>query len=249
MNMKKILILLLIVFGNILARGKANSKFYYAFPPDTSIYANLQVTTTLTDMGNLGKYYDATITASFFDGLTHTIVPVSSVKYNGKVLFRDTTFGGNYFDTSGTQPVAGKIWEVSGLGSIPSFSFQPINPSPKYSDFNLLPNIINTSSDLSVPLSGISDATHVMVTLNDGNSNDLIESVNLASQSQSRLSGNASYSANTLQVQSVDMSSLTPSNKGNLLVIVSNTDIQIISGKRIAFTNTFLYLKNNLTYQ
>ncbi len=250
--MKKLFILTLIIFVFVSAKdSEFNSpiKNLTMLTVDTSLYANLQITTILTDKGVTGKYYDATISATFFDGPTSTTVSVSDVKYNGHSLFFNSKLGGNYFDTSGTQPVIGNIWEVSGLGNIPSFSFQPNNPAPKFTDFNGIPDTINSAYDITFPLTSLNNATHFSVILNDGASNIVSETINLLSPSQSRLTSNASLTPSSLNIQSVDLSSLSITNTGNLVLIASNIDYQVISGKKIAFTHAFFYLKNNFVIQ
>jgi hypothetical protein len=141
------------------------------------------------------------------------------------------------------------LWEVSGLGNIPSFTFQPTNRAPVYTDFILLPDTIDATTDLTLPLTGISSATHIYVTINDGGNNSLIEGINIFSPGQSRLTPNTTVGSNSITIKSADLMTLSSTSTGNLIIMVSNTDVEVISGKKVAFTNNFFYLKNNFVIQ
>ncbi len=242
--MKHILTLIIILFFFTL-KAKVVSKL----PTDTFLYGNFQVSKILTDIG-VSKAYDWLLTASFFDKITHSIVTVNSVKYGNVYLKSDIHFNGNYFDTTGIQfPDSIRQCQVNGAGNIPSFTYTPNITIPSFTGYSLVTTgTVTIFSGITIPFSGISNATNITVVISDG-VNDVVESFAVNNNSLSRLTPNATLNINSITIPSADLNVLSPTNNGFINIIISNVDYQFFSGKRIAFSKNFMYKRNRVVIQ
>ena len=246
--MKKILVLTIALFC-FTSKAKLIEIKVKLLPPDTFIYSELNITKLLTDVG-FAKSYDWLINAGFYDNVTHTIVPVTTVKYGTSSFAPNQHFNGIYTDTTGNNyPDSTRQWQVLGQGAIPNFTFMPTNPMPNFTDYSLVTGTVTISSGVTIPFSGISNATNVTIIISDG-VNQVIEAfpVNNLSSS-SRLSSGATLYPTSVTIPSSDLNVLSPTNNAFINILVSNVDYQVFSGKRMAFIKTFMYKRDRVVIQ
>ncbi len=180
----------------------------------------MQLTKLLLDPQRGQQYYDYLTTVSFFDKATDSIVPVNTVKYGNSTFKRRIYFGNNYFDTTGTHfPDSVRLWQIVGLGAIPDFTFMPTNPMPSYTDFNLVTNTVTINSGITIPYSGITNATNVTIVISDG-VNEVLQSIAINSNATNRLSNGATLNGNSVTIPASDLNVLSPSNNAFINIIV-----------------------------
>jgi hypothetical protein len=211
---------------------------------DTNLYGNVQVTTILQDNGH-GRYYDAIITASFNVSGSTNYSTVNSVKYDGRQLKLRDDLNGAYSDTSGIQPITGKTWEVDGGSAIPSFIYTPINNAPSFSGFLNVPNSLNRNVDFDFLLDEISNATNVSIQISDGE-NIINQDIYSSNSAVNRGIQVNNFNGATVQFNENSLLNLTETENGFIQLIVSNVDVQAFNGKKVAFSNMFIYRKTNL---
>lgn len=235
-----------IIFLSLLSFFNAFCENSSSNPPVDSVYANLQITKRLLDIQK-GTYYDWIVSASFFATNSTTNMPVSDVKFGNSSLKYDLHYKGNYFDTTGVLPDTLRAWAVIGNNSIPDFTYTPTNPMPLYIGYDLIEDTMTLVNGVSIPISGIMDATNITVVVSDGQ-NEVLESIEI-NTSNTRLTSNAIYSSGVLSISATDLGSLATTTDGYIEVIISNVDYQTFNGKRIAFSRSFMYKKDKVVFQ
>jgi len=87
---------------------------------------------------------------------------VNSVSLNGIVLGIDTV-DNDY--RSHISDLSKCVWSVKGKDGIPDFDYSNTNGMPDYTGYNLLPDSIDHTKNLTIQLTGITNATNFAISL------------------------------------------------------------------------------------
>jgi hypothetical protein len=151
-------------------------------------------------------------------------VMVDSVSLNG-TYFKFGTF--YYRDTTYSIPNLPPVkWRIAGAHGIPSFTYVNTTTMPVYTGYASLPDSINHTQNLSIPLTGISNANVVSVSIIDSLGHSVFAN-NITTASIA-----ASYTV-------ANLSTLVPCTYGYLTVCVRNENPQAIAGKNFRFDNAY----------
>jgi hypothetical protein len=150
-------------------------------------------------------------------------VTVDSVSANSNDLY----LAGYYYsgNSIGAVPVA---WKVVGNNGIPSFTYTCTSAFPVYAGYSSLPDSIDRSMSVTIPINGISGAGKTTVLLSSG----------------------SSYQSATLNPGSTSVtfsqsatSNLNTTSSGRVIVIMEKDDVKALSGKDFNFKTEYQFTK------
>jgi len=84
-------------------------------------------------------------------------IPVGSIRLKGRnVPFRESE---GYYELNDWDINSEQVWQVEGMGLIPSFNFKINNPTPTASDLNVIPDSVSISKGFSIQVPGVKNVT------------------------------------------------------------------------------------------
>lgn len=184
-------------------------------------------TTTLSYANNMAIAANSDFTN--FNFSTGLLLNMGTVNVNS-VQFKNMS--GYYLDST-YNFVAGPpyIWQCSG-NAIPAFTYTNSNSYPSYSNYTLWPDTISKSAGLSLPLSGITNATEARIFLS------VTGATSPANTATIILSTASGYSFNPSA-----LSSLSTATTAAIQIDFYRNNIQTINGKKMNFRNVGTYIK------
>ncbi len=192
------------------------------------IYSIFGTSTTTLNFG-FSTAFAATTDFNNFDYPIGTFLNMGAVNSNG-VIFKNNF--GYYMDTTyNFIPGPPYIWQATG-GAIPSFTYSNNNSYGTYADYTLWPDTISKSGGLSIPLTGITDATEARIYLS------VTGATTSAGGGTVVLSSSSSFSFNATA-----LNSLSTSTTAAIQIDFYRNNIQTINGKKMNFRNTTSYIK------
>lgn len=155
---------------------------------------------------------------------------VDSVFINDAPLFFNS---GGYVDTTFTAFTGPFSWRVAGGNLFPSFTYINSNQLPTYSGYNLLPDTILSTQDVSITINNYNNADSVQVTLkNSDNGHQTIKK-------------NINSSGVVTFLLSSDLAGIYSQNSQlSIWVNFTNFNPQTILGKQIQFVNSYTLVKS-----
>lgn len=171
--------------------------------------------------------------------ITGSLVDIGTVSLNGVSFkknywssdnsYKDTTVAASY-----NPPLD---WIISGSSAIPSFSFSSNNPYPSYNGYNTILDSFDISSNISIPLSGVTDADEIQyyfVRTSPSYTNTNIQTI--------------SASSTSLTFNTNDLATIGNSSNVYLAVSLYKNNVQIINGKKYNFRIGQTYFKYYLKF-
>jgi len=229
-------ILYILILLTTSACKKSNSTYKppattpTATPVDSVYYILLSTSKAQTvSSGSLTNTFNSAI-ACFSNSPTgycnpSTAVKVNSVSLNGTILKFNSS---SYSDTTGYITLPPITWAVNGANGIPSFTYTNSNPLAAYTGYNSLPDTIFRNQNITINMTGVTNADKMSILINDGTATFATGNSN-------------STTSATFSVSS--MAQLQASAAGTLYVILENDFIQTIGGKPAASSYTYQVTK------
>lgn len=172
----------------------------------------------------------ASTAAYFTNTATKNINPSSFVKVTNASLngdiFKFYTY--DYSDSINLYTHGPTYWSVTGLGTIPTFSYFDNDASPKYTGFYSLPDSIHKNQNLVIPLTGLSGTDTALITLTDG--------THSVTKSFIGTSTSVTFS-------STNLSPFNVVTNGQLSVLCTKNNIQTFGGKNFNFATCAYFYK------
>src|ERR1700757_546248 len=203
--------------------------------PDTINYDGMFRTYQSSIIGaqnNLLPYMNFTF-AGFYNNNTssegfNSLFQVDSVSINDSSLFFNKPA---YLDTNFIAYVTPIKWRVAGGQFFPSFTFINTDSFPTYLGYNLLPDTLVSTQDISITINNYSNAEKVQVVLRNGDNRQIIKK-------------DVDSSGLVTFTQSEDLVGFyTQNTQLSIQVCLSNYNPQVISGKKIQFINSYGLIK------
>jgi hypothetical protein len=210
--------------GNPPAATTASFSALFANQLLYSIYATSATTVNF----GINTAYAGSGDFTNFGSPSLPFIDMGTVKLNG-VAFKN--FSGYYLDSTYNSYPSPTTWIATG-NSIPTFTYTNNNPYAGYTDYIAWPDTIVKSAGLSLPLTGITNATEGKIYL----------SVTGSSVS----AGTATVLLGSLTSYSFPPSALTAlstSTSAGIQIDFYNNNVQTINGKKMNFRNTTSYVK------
>ncbi len=205
------------------------AKSYYGV---FNVYGNQYVFShTVTPLSIISQSVFFTGTPITSDTLITPYITVNNVNLNGVNL---KCYSNGYFDTTLSSTTLPNIWNVVGLGIIPSFTYTNNTPMPTYSDYNFLPDTIYKSKQNTIQITGITGSDVTTVYVIDGVTGEVTQKLSSGATS-------VSFSASSLASLS---SGITPGTTSIVRVVCIKNNIQTFSGKNFNFPFTYIVDKD-----
>jgi len=177
----------------------------------------------LLPSNNYCKAYFSNSTTSNYN--TTTFVKVNNVNLNGTV-FKFLSY--DYEDTTHNITYPSGIWNVNGLGNIPSFTFTVNNPIPSYIGYTSLPDTVHINQSITLPITGITGSDQTTITITDGsNANGHIVSQALLN------------SANSVTFSAYSLSNMSITSNAFINVHCIKNNVQNVYGIPMNFTTEY----------
>jgi hypothetical protein len=233
--MKRIIFFCFISACILFSSCKKSSKTTATTTPNASPqpYGELTASKVFTYNSSTGTL-SAPINNGYADFRTD-IQSISSVIQVGGVWANGTKFkfqpaSTTYADTTNILTMNPTTWQVTGAGSIPSFTYTNNDNLPAYTGYISLPDTIYKNQNLSLQVNGVSGADEIEVSFY----NNTIPSANIyQSKSGGVLTNNTfSFSSSSLSVLPTG-----PSSPTTLIVSVFKNNPQVISNVNFRFVS------------
>jgi hypothetical protein len=183
-----------------------------------------------TEADTLKNLMDEGGLAFFYGGNGSAFVSVDSVSINNVYL----QFSSDHYETLSATGLSAPNWHVKGNNGIPSFDFTNTNGMPSYNGYALIPDSINHTQSITIPISGIINATHAIITINDGWGHSVNHEVNVT--------------ANSISFTSAELAAFQSNLYSYLYIVLYNENIQNFGGKRFNFQNQYQITKRVVIY-
>ncbi|MGZ3866976.1 MAG: hypothetical protein ACXVC6_10590 [Bacteroidia bacterium] len=192
----------------------------------TSLRSVYVMSGTLTNESNTG-YADFRA-----DINTTTRMPIGGLMGNG-TKFKLRTSDNMYWDTTGTMSLFPTTWEVSGAGSIPSFTYTNNDSIPKYTGYALIPDTIDRNQSQTLQVNGVSGADAIEVSFfnTNGTANNLYQ------YRSTGISTNNTFSCPAGAIAALPLT--TPSSLTIIIISVFKHNTQTINGVQFSFVSQF----------
>jgi hypothetical protein len=184
-----------------------------------------------TSVGGFEVPVEVNSGSAFFptDAGATTFADAGTVSLENKNLTKQANNIYAYDDYLNPLTLSNISWNVSGNGSIPSFSKTVDRPLPTFSGYSSLPATVSKATGISISLGSAvyaADSVIVMIT----SSNDAVL------KSVAGNSGSVTFS-------SADLTKLNTSNVGSISISPYNLSSETIGGKKYYFVNESSYVK------
>lgn len=179
------------------------------------------------------SFYEVRIANASFYNDKQQLQLVNSVSFNGINL--PQRLDGDFYEFDSVSSPSKFNWSVKGKDNIPDFDFNNTSGMPECTG-NFLPDSIDHSKSLTIQLSGIKNATHLIVSINSSISNSAYISSNILDTKT------PSYTFSPSDLSKLQVGS------GLLTVELFNENFQIIAGKTFLFFNRISAYKSIKIY-
>jgi hypothetical protein len=159
-----------------------------------------------------------------------TAVTVNNVGLNGDTLNYNPSY--KYYTTSSSINLSTETWSVNGANGIGTFSINISSSNPTVGSLSNLPDSISISSGFSVAINNVANAGKAYFIIIDG--------TNTANGSVTKI---LSTGNNNVNFSASDLSNLTPTSLGYLVVALTNGKAYWISGKDYQFNREAQFTK------
>ena len=167
---------------------------------------------------------NATVNFNDANGSNTTI---NSVSVNG--ISVPYQFGRYYLTVPG-KSIIPSTWNIKGSVIIPDFNYAHMINYPAYSNYKILPSVIDRSKDLSFTLSGFENTTYVLIYIND----QLFHGA---------MMGASPGNSKTITFPSSMLLLLSPNKEATIEVRADNYAKPVLGGKMFTFIHEVLMIK------
>jgi hypothetical protein len=201
--------------------GSNSTGGYYAILTTAKMQSLFSGTLTAS-FNSVGAYFSSTPATSTNPS---TAVTVNQVSLNGTVLKYSTS---SYSDTTFSITYPPINWTVNGANGIPTFTFTNTNPMPAFTGYSSWPDTIYRNQNATVQMAGVSGADLITVIITD-QTHSVLQQMSLTGTS--------------VNFSSSQLSGLTATNSGALVVALDKSNAQNINGKPMNFLNAYQLTK------
>ncbi len=159
---------------------------------------------------------------------------VNSVEMNG-IQLKFIAANLYYTDTTSTYPTPPVYWNITGAGSIPSFSYTDNTPFPTFSGLSSLSTTVNKSQNLIIPLNGVSGADQIRIQFGDSLYNST--SVTVAG------------TAVSVTILKDSLTKMLPCASGHYYLDFIKYNPQVLGSKNFMFTTLKSFYKDSVKIQ
>lgn len=244
--MKKIILLLSIVGLSIASCKKKEDT---APSPSTTTTGS----TSTPSADKFGALFSNQLVHSIFSATTFTLsyaqnmalasssnfdnfnFPVGTFLNMGNVSSNNVTLKntfGYYLDSTYSAQSSPFAWQISG-GAIPAFSYTNSAGFSTYSGYTSWPDTLSKNAGLTIPLSGITNATEAQIYISS------IGSTTPAFTGSLIIGSNGYYN-----ISSSSLSSVSTTTNASIQIDFYRNNIQTINGVKMNFRNVTSYIKN-----
>jgi len=129
----------------------------------------------------LGGIYDDGGSAWFLGNSGNGFIHVDSVLLNGIVLQTDSS---NFYTTYNVTGLPNSHWHVKGNNGIPSFDYTNTKSMPSsFGGYHSLPDSVKRTQNITIPISGISNATGSYIFIQDNYGHSVYKDIPLSATS------------------------------------------------------------------
>jgi hypothetical protein len=218
--MKKIFVFKILLLNILFSSfGYSQSAYYFGefkLRKIITIYDSMNIYTNYMSYSNL--YED-----SVNNNESWHAQALGNVKYNGVSLKYYPNIR-TFMDTVQRKQNTVLVWELSGIGSYPSFTATSYSAFPSYLKTNILPDVLNKSQTFEVNLLGISNAESIELVMFDG-----------TFRTEMPYNRKVVGTTESISIPSADLNTISGTNGVTIILSLVSTEYKMLGGKRFKF--------------